>query len=747
MLILSKKAKEITDSTVTAASKIRDVESTRVEVARLLGEEAVETTLPMGEMLRTMRPIKTAADLINQMRDFLSNVKAKAKGGELREILEELLLNAREDEAEVALALDKVTDEMVGYVEIKATTKAEVVEIIKDGSSALLCNWVAKASEKICFVSGRANLPRGAVPIAIPSADAKTHRMCLSLIFNQYNLKLNERQTFILAMLFILTPAVHPMLRRISEKAILNDGAYVARQMGLKGVFDLDPLFTSVKVSKLVNMLFVLHGDSLFQGIDPQVKAMLSYTFSLFDVAYFLRSIVREEPALKVTRTVPFVPKVSSGILVPLLKPVEPEEERRKWLASTEFDGHPPPRYTGCMTEAEAGLVARLSLQGLSAAMVVTLDFGDGFYAYTNRPNRTNFLAQLRRLIQRRWIEASDHGYYQSVRDKWRALGYADIPVADTEERALELLQMYLGDGQAKLVRFVEDDVEIEFPTKQIFGSGAFRALFNYSAQFWELVCSANNPSYAQFVEIIRDGGSGNARGFTDTLPTHKIREYHARPIYNGEFTVTLRPEELQTYYAHLVQLAIARRQVEKAEPSKNRTPNSLGEEIFNPELGIEYCPCCFGAFRPKVGSELPCGHMVCAECAQRMSEYAPGDFYQPWKHQCPMCRTAIPYPDTAFGKQLAAATLDTKLVYRFCAAANCGRLFECGSRCASRRVRTSWTSAPTTRRRIDSTVHPVDESWSTAAGAFTSPAVSMAPTVARERAVITAACAAINGR
>ena len=186
LVLLAKSSKEIPNLSMTEdeiKKKIKDVESTRVTVAQmLLSEEPVETDFPIQRMIQLLRPVKMASELINQLRDLLSNVKAKSKG-ELTEILEDLLLNAREDEAEVSLALDKVTEEMVGYVEIKGTTKAEVIEMIKDGSSNLLCNWVSQGDGKIVFVSGRANLPKGAVPIAIPSADAKTHRMCLSLLF------------------------------------------------------------------------------------------------------------------------------------------------------------------------------------------------------------------------------------------------------------------------------------------------------------------------------------------------------------------------------------------------------------------------------------------------------------------------------------------------------------------------------------------------------------------------------------
>ena len=88
LVILSKKVKEISDPAMITAeamqAKMRDVEATRVEVAQLLaGDSVAETSLPIGQMLQAIRPVKTSADLINQLRDFLSNVKAKAKGGEL----------------------------------------------------------------------------------------------------------------------------------------------------------------------------------------------------------------------------------------------------------------------------------------------------------------------------------------------------------------------------------------------------------------------------------------------------------------------------------------------------------------------------------------------------------------------------------------------------------------------------------------------------------------------------------------
>ena len=206
---------------------------------------------------------------------------------------------------------------------------------------------------------------------------------------------------------------------------------------------------------------------------------MLTYTFSLFDVAYFLRNILRDEPSVKVSRTVPFVPKADSGIVLPVLKPIEKGR-------TSEVDGFNRICRPSAISPLQLHDRGRRSSR--FSAIASRIVSPDGHYSrfwrflclFTPTESGPIFSLKLRRLIQRRWIESCDHGYFRSVKEKWASLGYSDIPIAENEEQALELLQIYLGKG-SKIVRFIEDTVEIDFPTKSIFTSGAFRSLFPYS--------------------------------------------------------------------------------------------------------------------------------------------------------------------------------------------------------------------------------------------------------------------------
>ena len=127
--------------------------------------------------------------------------------------------------------------------------------------------------------------------------------------------------------------------------------------------------------------------------------------------------------------------------------------------------------------------------------------------------------------------------------------------------------------------------------------------------------------------------------GIPNDLPKYSIRTYNERAIYGGEYTAIMTEDEIDKLYAYLVQKTIEKRKL--IALTSHSGENDLGGQIFDPNLGIEYCPCCFTAFRPKVGSELSCGHLVCPDCSKRMPEYKPGDFYEQWKHQCPLCRGA----------------------------------------------------------------------------------------------------------
>ena len=119
---------------------------------------------------------------------------------------------------------------------------------------------------------------------------------------------------------------------------------------------------------------------------------------------------------------------------------------------------------------------------------------------------------------------------------------------------------------------------------------------------------------------------------------------------------------------------------------SSGLDPVDLDDKIFDSEFGIEYCPCCFTGYRIKIGTELGCGHSICPDCGVRMNEYKPGDFVEAWKHQCPLCRTQIPYSADRFGSQLSSTTMDRTLVYRFCEIDICGRIFDAGEKTCSER-------------------------------------------------------------
>jgi len=653
---------------------VKNVENTRVMVAQLLASEETTTDLPVARMIEVLQPVKINSDLVTGMKNFLSDVKSKAKG-ELVGILDDLLNGAREDDAEIALSLDKIVEDMVGYIQLVDVTRSEANDAVKDSSGTVLHSWITNNSQKIQFVSGR-TLPRGAIPIAIPSADVKTHRLSLSLIFNQFSLKLNERQTYVLAMILILTNGIPGMLKRISENAILDDGKYTVRQMGLRGVFEIDPLFCSVKVSKLVNMMFTLYGDRMFKDVEDGIREMLSYTFSLFDVAYFLRDIITKEPFVNVNRTVPFVPKAESGTLIPIIKPVESDAERAKFLSDVSYAGHPQQRANTFITEAENRLITQLSTRGISALTVMLFDFG-GFYAYSHKPLRTNFLRQLRQIIKRSWIEGCDQSYYMSVKNKWKALGYSDIPIAENEAQALELLAKYAGNA-GKIVHFIEEQVDIAIPIKEVLKRQAFQSRFPYSSKFWDLVTSSNNPSYALFVDLIRENSTERLN--PSDFPKYAIRTHDNRAIYNGEFSLTMTDDELDVFYSRLLRLAIERRKAQTASKSSHETFGP-GEQAFDVDFGIEYCPCCFVGFRPKTGAELTCGHLICQECTVRMAEYKPGDFVELWKHQCPLCRTSIPFVPGRFGSQLANSKLNKNVIYRFCELGDCAALFDAGER------------------------------------------------------------------
>ena len=653
---------------------VKNVENSRVTVAQLHASSKTTTDLPLVKMIEILQPVKTNSDLITGMKNFLSDVKSKAKG-ELVGILDDLLNGAREDDAEVSLSLDKIVEDMVGYIQLVGVTRAEILDAVKDSSGTVLHSWITNNFQKIQFVSGR-NLPKGAIPIAIPSADVKTHRLSLSLIFNQFSLKLNERQTYVLAMILILTNGIPGMLKRIAENAILDDGKYTVRQMGLKGVFEIDPMFLAVKVSKMVNMMFTLYGDRMFKDVEENIREMLSYTFSLFDVAYFLRDLTTKEPFVNVMRIVPFVPTAESGTLIPIIKPMESNAERAKFLNDVSYAGHPKERANTFITEAEHGLITRLSTRGISALTVMLFDFG-GFYAYSHKPLRTNFLRQLRQIIKRSWIEGCDQSYYLSVKNKWKALGYADIPIVENESEALELLAKYAGSA-GKIVHFVEEEVEIPIPIKEVLKRQAFQSRFPYSSKFWELVISSNNPSYALFVELIRENSIERLN--PSDFPKYTIRTHNNRAIYNGEFSLTTTDDELDLFYSRLLCLAIERRKAQTI-PKSSQESFGPGEQAFDVDFGIEYCPCCFVGLRPKTGSELSCGHIICQECTIRMAEYKPGDFVELWKHQCPLCRTQIPFVPGRFGSQLANSKLKKNVIYRFCELGDCAQLFDAGER------------------------------------------------------------------
>ena len=109
--------------------------------------------------------------------------------------------------------------------------------------------------------------------------------------------------------------------------------------------------------------------------------------------------------------------------------------------------------------------------------MVMTFDF-DGFYAYSFKPNRTNFLRQLRQIVKKSWIDSVDQQYYLSVKKKWQELGYSDIPIAENEDQAIKLLKAYLGVAD-KIIHYVDEEVDINFPMKEIWKRQAFQSRFS----------------------------------------------------------------------------------------------------------------------------------------------------------------------------------------------------------------------------------------------------------------------------
>ena len=598
-------------------------------------------------------------------------------------ILDELLLN-QEDEAEILMALDKISEDMIGYITLQSLDKVDILDAVKDTSGTALYAWLTKNIDKIQFTQGR-TLPKGSIPIAIPSTEAKTHRLTLSLIFNVFNLKLNERQTYVLAMMLILTPKVPSILKRISQVAILDDGAYTIRQMGLKGVFEIDPMFCSVRVSKLVNAMFTLYGERMFKDADPNVRDMLIYTFNLFDVAYFMRDTIKRSPNFTVKRNIKFVPSADSGQLMPVLKQIEDETERKAWLADTSDFGHPVNRYNTFMAPKDFEVVKNTTIDGFSATLVVYCDFAS--FSRDYRPARTMFLAQLRRITERWWIQNNCDDYYQSVLNKWKTLGYDSVPVAENEDEAKELLKIYLKG--ITIVYYIEEETDIEIPTKTIFSSESFQSRFHYSKKFWNTITSNDNPSYAVFVELIKE--NEESKFDSRLFPTHNLsRQIRGKTIYGSETTIVVTEDEIATMYAKLVGMSIERLKEQQKliqiipESIDRLNDIQLTENHFDPNFGIDYCPCCFGAYRLSVKYDLVCGHSICPDCTIRMNEYKSGDFFESWKHLCPLCRTKLPYPKNRFGSQLEKSVLDPQVIYRFCTRDDCSILSMPGTKSCS---------------------------------------------------------------
>ena len=591
-----------------------------------------------------------------ELLDWISLRKGQLQGSrtynrqaqEQYEALQRLINDSFQDRADTAWLESKIAQSCVGYLKVdevfvKKHSSEEVQQAIRDSSGFELYALVRRM---MCHFSyeprqdDQTAVPSTWIPLVDPEDDACTAqlaRITLSQLFRPWGQFVLSGRNLYLALMTLMTENVelHTQVRRLAERAILDDSQYTRQRLQYHEEKIDDSWFSPAYAGRIYRLM-VLHGDRMFD--DAAVRQELQRTFYTVYWVHHLRKIVRGFDKLLKRTSMKLKAKDSYR---------EIGVGDVCWVDHRSFTSEgktiPWTNVPAVVVVREIGRHHRLKCQYL-----------DGSFMGDDECYRI-FRHYLQRLTR---MDQDKQDALHLMLSGWRN----GEPVHTEENKVLK------AERHAQIKSFLVEQCDMEWVE--------VRECVPLNL---ELVCRLIGLNEPQLREKVVQRSC--KRADIESLLHLDASAFRLRPppfeanVYAGKFELT--DEDFQ-----LVWRTFQREFYEQNQRIEGSRPTVLVT-----------CSICASVADPSGAVRAACGHSLCLDCHQHLRQvvadtrYAPGDtFRDPYLYRCALCCHGWQVPGYAeldldgthwWARHVQQLRFQEGQVYRFCS--DCRVLFNAG--------------------------------------------------------------------
>jgi hypothetical protein len=582
----------------------------------------------------------------NPYVDEISYIKNKLVKGSPQELaLSKLLAESFTDDAQIRENTRQLEKSVIGHLVFdgKMVKFEDILAGIRDGSMITLVKILEKILKTGQFVN-KSIETKGMIVLKSKSSTEEC-RLALSTMFTQWgSCVVQGKRLFIMGLSILVCDEQIPKhVGEMIKKAILHNPEYSAKHFDYDlNTNRMEPKSVWITYSMAVIAFKSLssYGDLLFPGYPDAASNLLKNFSSIIRVYDTIKNI---KNSFTTSITYKNGAKLSVGdicsvapfdcdpqINLPSVVMVQ-KIEIEKGIAICEYLDRPER-----LTEAEQPDVYRIKVHNLSIIC-------------------KNPTAVLERNISNRLIKMQEDG--------------TSGKLGEAMKRGASLNNEVL-DGNLKLIRRIVEvhggkSVEMEEITKQVtipitIVITAIIPLVKGNESFYRLLLTGNRPNYDNILECAPHG------------------DY--QPVVDSHFK----------YRTHTIK--ITKHLIKSIQDTFESRKREIILTQLNPSNYYSCC-ICLDNYHNRYGQHLACHHGMCNECYESMNViYQSGDFLEPARHRCPICRVPIKFPTPEGGNAQLMKQINTEMEkgllenneYRICTYVNCWCLFpsplECGA-------------------------------------------------------------------
>lgn len=599
----------------------------------------------------------TKNDDENIFKDFIDWISTFKKDADknTQELLTRLIRDSRQRPADIKWKQEQLFCVAIGSIKFNPLySPQDLLQKIADGSCIQLCNEIKNALKHLNFTPKTKGNKLDIESWLVPNPQKCSRQDAIiffGLFFSQFgNFKVEGIKIYIIALQILTTDAeINNVILNLAKKIVLGEESYDynMKMIGYSvqqntGNFSIDnPLWFSYEMSMLLYQTISQFGNEMFDTQENiNTLSIINLFKKLIRIHKTIYSIKNNHPRIKRDIRVPIVQNTTeiNPIIIGGIYVVSPDS----WKEIPDPERRLP-------------------------SMVIVLKKrknGNFSCEYLDNVSKRNIDGKFLIYFCSSEYKEQIYHYLSSIKGKIlpNEEGLAEQEILKT--RFNHIHNNIITDNDKSSSNYTGDEIQYKIVEQQI-------------TIPMELVCEIvgiTNPEYIQLIlklSVLNRNELLTCVGLIENNPMTSPQHYQFK-VNDGKI-YQLSQEELNSINQQFQEKLVV------------RLTTSTGSR--HKDCIICLCPCSAWKMNP-----LDCSHYICPDCSPNMTpDYNPGDFIEPFRHNCPICRipitpkkfkefccVSLPWFNS-WDKFMGNETFDfTQFIYRFCR--DCGDVFEAGN-------------------------------------------------------------------